>query len=494
MKSSLHPSDIQQISPIYLFSGFAVVTLLSVFGAIVLEQSVLYALPCAILLLLFLLIDLKKIFLLLIFLMPFSIEVDLGAVATDFPTEPLMVLLMFAAFLYFRMHPNALSKQFTRHPVVLLILLHLVWIGITVVYSLVFLVSFKFFLVKLWYITVFVFLAGLFIKEEKDFKPVFWLIFVPLVFITARAIYLHWTYDFGFRMVNKTMVPFFRNHVNYAVFLVIFLPYIWLARRWVKKGSLVSLFLHLGLVVILTGIWFAYTRAAYASILLIPAIYYIFKFRLSAFLGIIGTIVITLSILYYSQDYRFLDFAPDFESTIYHHKLGSHLSATFEGKDVSFMERVHRWIAAINMSQDNFWAGFGPGNFYQYYKNYTIGDFETYVSDNPEKSGVHNYFLMTLVEQGIIGLFIFIVFILALFVTGENIYHAATDPHQRTFIMVIMMSIAFLVLNLFVSDLLEADKIGPLFFMNIAMLINQGILVKNKQQVSLSQNPLPNPS
>lgn len=483
MKNSLHPSTLQQIPPVYLFSGFAALTLLCVFGAVFLEFPVLYVLPCVVLLLLFLLVDLKSIFLLLVGLMPLSIEVDLGVVATDFPTEPLMVLLMFAAFLYFRMHPNSLPKQFTRHPVVLLLLLHLAWIAITAVYSMVFLVSFKFFLAKLWYITVYVFLVGLFIKDEKDFKPVFWLIFVPLVFITLRAIYIHWTFDFGFRMVNKTMVPFFRNHVSYAVFLVLFLPYVWYARRWLKKGSLVSLFWHIGFVVILVGIWFAYTRAAYASLLLIPAIFYIFKYRLTAPLSIFGVIILTLFILYYSQDYRFLQFAPDFETTVYHHKLDSHLSATFEGKDVSFMERVHRWIAAINMSQDNFFTGFGPGNFYQFYKTYTIGDFQTYVSDNPEKSGVHNYFLMILAEQGIIGLIIFIAFVIAIFVTGENIYHAATDPNQKTFIMVILMSLAFVILNSFVSDLLEADKLGPMFFMSIALLLNQGILEREKSEM-----------
>ncbi len=482
MKSSLHPSEIQQISPIYLFAGFAAMTLFSVFGAVAMELPVLYVLPCVVLLLLFLLVDLKKIFYLLILLMPLSIEVDLGAVSTDFPTEPLMVLLMFAAFLYFRMHPKALPKEFTRHPVVVLLVLHWIWIAITVAYSMVFLVSFKFMLVKLWYMTVFVFLGGLFIKNEEDFKPVFWLILIPLTFITIRAVYLHWTFDFGFRMVNKTMVPFFRNHVNYAVFLVIFLPYVWFARRWVKKGTLKSLFLNISLISLLLGIGFAYTRAAYACLLFTPIIYLIFKYRLTAWLSILGVITITLAILYYSQDYRFLEFAPDFETTVYHHKLDSHLSATFEGKDVSFMERVHRWIAAVNMSQEHPWVGFGPGNFYKFYRNYTIGDFQTYVSDNPEKSGVHNYFLMTLVEQGIIGLILFVLFIIAVFIAGEKIYHAAKDKNQKTFIMLMLISLAYVTLNLFVSDLLEVDKIGPFFLMNIAMLINQGILISNEEK------------
>lgn len=474
-KSFLHPSTIQELPPMYLFAGFAVLTLLCVIGALVLEQPVLYVLPGVITLLLFLLVDLRKIFLLLMLMMPLSMEIDLGVASTDFPTEPLMILLTLSAFLYFRMHPNALSEQFTKHPIIRFLKLHIAWIFVAALFSLVFLVSFKFFLAKIWYVTVFVFLTGLLIKNDEDFKPIFWCILIPLTFVVIRAVYLHWTYDFGFRMVNKTMVPYFRNHVNYAVFLVVFLPYMWYARRWVTKGTLTSLFYHLSFVVILVGIWFSYTRAAYACILFIPIFYYIFKLRLSSLLAILGLIVVTLGILYYSQDYRFLDFAPDYETTVYHHKLNDHIAATFAGKDVSFMERIHRWVAAINMSQDNFWTGFGPGNFYAYYKTYAIADFQTYVSDNPEKSGVHNYFLMILVEQGIFGLLFFLAFVMTIFVSGENLYRDTKDKDKREFIMVIMLSLGFIVLNLFVSDLLEVDKIGPVFFMNVAMLINQGV-------------------
>ena len=62
------------------------------------------------------------------------------------------------------------------------------------------------------------------------------------------------------------------------------------------------------------------------------------------------------------------------------------------------MERVYRWVAATRMFKDHPWMGFGPGNFYPYYMHYTLSDFETYVSDNPERSTAHNYPLLLLAE------------------------------------------------------------------------------------------------
>ena len=47
-------------------------------------------------------------------------------------------------------------------------------------------------------------------------------------------------------------------------------------------------------------------------------------------------------------------------------------------------------------------------NFYPNYQARTVRSFTTYVSDNPERSGIHNYYLMTAVEQGIPGLLVYL--------------------------------------------------------------------------------------
>jgi O-antigen ligase len=59
------------------------------------------------------------------------------------------------------------------------------------------------------------------------------------------------------------------------------------------------------------------------------------------------------------------------------------------------------------------------------------------VSENVERSSVHNYFLLVLTEQGIIGLIIFILLTLAIISNGERIYHQTVARNERKYVMAI---------------------------------------------------------
>jgi O-antigen ligase len=127
------------------------------------------------------------------------------------------------------------------------------------------------------------------------------------------------------------------------------------------------------------------------------------------------------------------------------------------------------------MVEDKPVTGFGPGTFYFFYKNYTVSSFKTYVSDNPERSGIHNYFLMTTVEQGLPGLVIFFLLVATVLLTGEHLYHRIADPDERRMLLAAVLSFALINLLMLMNDLVETDKIGAFFFMNMAMIIQCGI-------------------
>ncbi|MCD8528591.1 MAG: O-antigen ligase family protein [Chitinophagales bacterium] len=134
------------------------------------------------------------------------------------------------------------------------------------------------------------------------------------------------------------------------------------------------------------------------------------------------------------------------------------------------MERIYRWVAAAHMIKDKPITGFGPSAFVENYKNYTVFVFETWISENEERSGVHNYFLMTAVEQGLIGLFIFISLLLAFFLYAEKAY-AHANSENKDWIMAVSLSMIAIVVNLIFSDMIEVDKTGSFFFMNLALII-----------------------
>ncbi|MCB0643861.1 MAG: O-antigen ligase family protein, partial [Phaeodactylibacter sp.] len=198
-----------------------------------------------------------------------------------------------------------------------------------------------------------------------------------------------------------------------------------------------------------------------------------------AVIGLIGVVT------YFVQGDRYLDYAPDFKRTVTHYKFDNLLEATAKGEDISTMERVYRWVAGMYMSRERPLVGFGPGNFYNFYRSYTVSSFETYVSDNPEKSGIHSYYLMTLVEQGYPGLIIFFAMIFAVLLLGERVYHQTEDEAEKQQVMAVTLSLIVIYALLLINDMIETDKVGPFFFLGMAILVNMDL--KNRKR--LAANP-----
>jgi O-antigen ligase len=196
-------------------------------------------------------------------------------------------------------------------------------------------------------------------------------------------------------------------------------------------------------------------------------------------LAVAGLVVLsTIGLAWLFQDNHYLRFAPSYQETIYHDDFSSHLSSTFEGKDASSMERVYRWVAASRMIHDRPWMGVGSGNFNNYYQSYTVTSFETYLSDNEERSTVHNYYLLMLTEQGWPGLCIFLLLTFMVFVYGEYIYFRMKTRENKRAVMILLLVMFSIIINLLLSDMLESDKVGPFFFMVIALLalLDLGVL------------------
>jgi O-antigen ligase len=172
-----------------------------------------------------------------------------------------------------------------------------------------------------------------------------------------------------------------------------------------------------------------------------------------------------------AKDNKYIDFAPNYESAISHDKFGNLLEATYQLEDVSTVERLYRWIAAFYMVREKPLVGFGPNNFVDFYKSYSDRHYLTYVSDNPENSGVHNYFLMTAVEQGIPGLIIFLALLFITLLRAEWLYHRLYPGFNRKLLVAVIGSLFFILFALLLNDMIETDKVGSFFFLNLALIV-----------------------
>lgn len=454
-------------------AAFALLTLVAILGGVAADAWWIMLAPAGLLVLYLCTVDFRPVFWMLMASLPLSMEMELpGGLGTDLPSEPLMWLLTAVSGAWFFRNWRHIDARFLKHPISLLVVAHLSWMTICAANSQDLIVSLKFLLAKGWYVVVFYFLAAHLLNTEKDFKKLVWFIFGTATFTVIFVLARHAGKGFSFADVNYSMYPFYRNKVVYACFLAAFLPLVWYNTYRYKRFTILWWVLVSGILLYLVGINFAFTRAAYLALVFAVGLYFVVRLRLMRFFLIISAAVIILFIGFVKYQDNWLLFAPEFERTIEHKRFENLLEATTRLEDISTMERVYRWVAGTNMIKERPVTGFGPGTFYFFYKNYTVTSFKTYVSDNPERSGMHNYYLMTTVEQGLPGLVIFLLLLGTVAMFGQRLYHALPDKPRRRQAVASLMCFLIICFLMLMNDFVETDKIGSLFFMSLAMLVN----------------------
>lgn len=455
------------------FRIFGGVVLLSLFAGLATDWYFLAGIPLVLLGAYLAVVDFRMLFFLLLFCIPLSTEVALpNGFGTDLPTEPLIIGLMLVYLLYVLKEGRRMSQDFFRHPLTLILLLHIGWIYITTITSDLVLVSVKFSLAKTWYLVTFYFMAGSLLKTRKDLELFFWTIFSSLFFTVLVVMVRHAAYGFSFADIHRVLHPFQRNHVNYAADIALFVPVVWLARGWYQRGTLTRDFLNAAIVIMLVALYFTYTRAAFISLFIAVGVYWVIQLRLMRYALAAAAVAGVAGAAYMVRHNNYLDYAPDYDKTITHTNFDNLLEATYKMEDISTMERVYRWVAAGHMVQAQPWMGYGPGNFVNFYKPYTVKSFRTYVSRNEELSGIHSYFLMTLVEQGAPGLLLFLLLSAAIFLYGERVYHRQTTPDGKRLVLMSILCLAVIYAFLLINDMIETDKVGSFFFLCTAILVN----------------------
>ena len=453
------------------YIGYSLLVLLCAVMYVLLETPLVFALPVA-LLGIVAVVMIPKLFPALYFiLLPFSLEVAITpSLGTDLPTEPLLLLNFGLAIVYMIAYPDKIKKSIFTHPISILLLAHVGWIFISAVTGTYPLIGVKFWAAKLWYIGALFLLPMLWFSVKEIISLIRYSIYA-LIPLAVWILFRHSQSGFGFEEANIVMNPFFRNHVVYAVYLLLIIPFAYL--EWIdrkRKGK--KSWIWLAIIAFLAiALYFNYTRIAHIGLVLLPAAYLILRFQLTriCLLGFIA-LVIGLSV-WLTIDNKYMEIAPDYSTTVAHKNFEDLLSATLKGKDVSSMERVYRWVAAGFMIQDRPLSGFGPGSFYENYQTFTVYAFRTYVSDNPERSGIHNYFLMILVEQGVVGLLLFLALWIFALLRAEKLYHELEYPYEKTVAFVIYLTMISIGLVHLLNDLIETDKIGTFFFIGLALLV-----------------------
>jgi O-antigen ligase len=332
------------------------------------------------------------------------------------------------------------------------------------------LISLKFLLAKGWYAGAFVLTPLMVFKQKKHIKIAAITIAGSMFIVAVIALLRHYNYGFRFANINDAVYPFFRNHVNYSAMLVCTTPILFAFFITIKKRNW-QLFTGGAIIILLIALVFSYARGAWLALIVGVLAYLLIKKRLLFNAFITAIIFLLVSVFWLKNNDHYLRYSNDFKTTIFHKDFAEHLVATYKLKDVSTAERFYRWVAGVRMVKDNWLTGYGPNTFYENYKGYAVPAFKTWVSDNNDHSTVHNYFLLTAIEQGIPGLIFFIILVGAMLYYAQYLYNRENDLFYKTTALTIGVIITMIIVVNFLSDLIETDKIGSLFFLCLATLI-----------------------
>jgi O-antigen ligase len=408
------------------------------------------------------------LFYVLVASIPWSVEYHFSnALGTDLPDEPLMLLAAFAALTLLVMHRKTITIK-PVHMLLLLVGIQLAWTLVTVICSTDWLLSVKYFLAKSWYMLAFLVLPLFLSPDKKLVRNTAIILTLSVLLSVLFVLYKHAAYGFSFEKVNTALEPFYRNHVNYSALLVCITP---ILIAFIRSKTSYRIWLVAAFLIVLVALYLSYSRGAWLAFVIGMISYSLLKkkWMVVAF-GLFIAVTIG-SIFYLQHNDRYLQYAPHYSTTIFHTNFEEHLVATYRMKDLSTAERYFRWIGGLRMTKDSWLTGFGPNTFYDNYKPYTIPAFKTYVSRNEEHSTVHNYFLLLIIEQGAIGLALFLATIAFAFWQAQKMYHRTRDLFWKRTIAAVVAILSMICTVNFLSDLIESDKAGPLFYLCLAILI-----------------------
>lgn len=426
----------------------------------------------------------ETVFWLLIASLPFSFEYQLNpSLGLDLPDEILMlgVALFFScAWLY---KPQILQRSVISHPLIILLLAVFSWSLCTAYFSTDKLISFKYILAKTWYLGAFVLAPLILFRDKMKLKKAAIIFSGSLFAVMMIILFRHGLKGFQFSTINEAAAPFFRNHVNYSSMLVLLFPLLFVFYKSVQQKKYRQWIL-VAIGLFFAALFFTYARGAWLALLAGVSAWVLIAGRKLVPAVILAFGMIIFSLYWISKEDRYLKLAHDYKTTIFHTNFGDHLLATYQLKDVSTAERFYRWIAGIRLARDHGFTGTGPNTFYNNYRPYAVPAYRTWVSNNPDHSTIHNYFLLLLVEQGYPGMILFLLMIVAMFYYAQQIYNRTKDVFYKNTALATAMILAMIVTVNLLSDLIETDKIGSMFYICIALLVSADLATKKEGQQS----------
>jgi O-antigen ligase len=476
--------------PLPWIAGFASLLVGSLYAWFLVAEEptaskALWALPLMLVAIYLLLFHFRTFFWLIPGLIPISINsTDIGGgVGFSAPVEGFIWLAALALGVKMLYEP-LIEKRIFSHPLTWIILIQTFWLFASALLSTQNLISGKLFAARVVYLWVFYFFFfGVFMNVKNIFKfsRNYILLFLPVIAYSTSKLGLH---GFSQKYSPAMSEPFYSDHTIYGACISMLLPMailMWRHRKklelpnWLRKTALPIV------AILAVGVLLSYSRAAWLSLVACAGFYALLRLRVRfltlltlLICGVMGFVAFQDEILMRMEANQ-VKGERDF--------LKHAQSITDVERDESNKERLNRWSAALQMAKEKPLTGFGPGTYETSYGVYQSSLKMTRISTKQgDRGDAHSEYLTALSEQGIPGLALWLLLILATIATGMRAYYRARSDLDRIAALGLLLGLITYYVHGAVNSFLDIEKANTLFWSSVAALAVLEMRTRQKPQ------------
>ncbi len=393
-------------------------------------------------------------------------ELDIDGVGLIIPTELLLMGLFLLGLWQFALG----RKLYFKHPLLWWVAVYFSWMLITTMTSEDPLVSLKYIIARAWYIVpCFLFLVPLFEKHilpEKMYR----LYFMTLILAIGYTIIRHSMHGFDKDSAHWVMEPLFKDHTVYGAALALVFPFVILQLFSKQHNPLLRFFYVTGSLILTIGLILSYTRAAWLSVVFAAGIGILMVMKVPfKWVLFSGLVLGTVTAVYWDDIQISLNRNKKESSD----KMDDHIkSISNVSSDASNLERLNRWNCAMAMYKERPIVGWGPGMYQFVYAPFQRAQDKTIISTNRGDGGnAHSEFLGPLSEQGLVGMLVYMAFVLLVMFMGFRVFRGTSDYEERLVVMGLFLGIVTYFAHGFLNNFLDSDKIAVPFWVAVSYLV-----------------------
>ncbi|HRH37161.1 MAG TPA: O-antigen ligase family protein [Flavobacteriales bacterium] len=415
----------------------------------------------------------ERLLVFIAFATPLSVnleELDLGGIGVALPTEPIMVGLMLLFLLKSALQGGTVDQRLWKHPITWVIVAHLVWMAVCIIPSSMPLVSFKYLTARLWFVCTMYFMASRLFSNEVQLRRFVHAFLGGLVVVIGYTLIVHAQYGFAHDPAHWVMWPFFKDHTSYGAVIAFMVP---LAIALLglpgydrtQRGLLIFV-----LLVLLAGLVFSYTRAAWVSLVGALGLFLFLRFKVPAWA--LALLLATGGLVYWANADQ-ITIALERNREESSDDLGEHVQSISNiSSDASNLERINRWNSALRMWKARPLFGWGPGTYMFQYAPFQASEDRTIISTNFGVQGnAHSEYLGPLSEQGVLGMGLMVALVVLTIVRAMRLYRRMPNGSDRRILTGAFLGLVTYYIHGALNNFLDTDKASVPFWAFTAIVV-----------------------